>query len=92
MKSELRLIDANALVAAIENAPATASDGSYDLFEIFDFIDDAPAVDAIPVSDIEAWLYEIAMNNTDNTLSDACEEIIRRLDGLRQFSKERRTI
>jgi hypothetical protein len=54
-------------------------------------IADAPTVDAVPVADIEAWLYEIAMNNTGNPLCGACEEIIRRLDGLRRFSKERST-
>ena len=52
----------------------------------------APTVDAVLVDDIEAWLYQIAMNNTDNTLGVACEEIISRLDGLRRFSKERGTV
>ena len=55
-------------------------------------IADAPTVDAVPVADIEAWLYQIAMNNTDNTLGVACEEIVSRLDGLRRFSKERGTV
>lgn len=49
-----------------------------------------PTVDAVEVETIEAWLYQIAMNNTDNTLCGACEEIIRRLDGLRVFARERR--
>lgn len=38
----------------------------------------------------EKRLYEIAMNNADTPLCDACEEIISRLDGLRAFAKERR--
>ena len=54
----------------------------------------APAVDAVPVDDIKSWLYEIAMNNVgvvlDGDFSDACEEIIARLDGLRRYSAERR--
>ena len=52
-------------------------------------LDTLPKVDAVPVADIEAWLYQIAMNNTGTHLSFSCEEIISRLDGLRQFSKER---
>lgn len=55
-------------------------------------LDAAPEADAIPVKVLEAWLYEIAMNNTDNTLGGACEEIIRRLDGLRTFAKERNNV
>ena len=52
-------------------------------------LNNAPETDAVTVKELEAWLYEIAMNNTNNTLGGACEEIIRRLDGLRQFSKDR---
>ena len=52
-------------------------------------------VDAVMLSDLEAWLYEIAMNNSgekfDGDFSDAVEEIINRLDGLRVFAEERRT-
>lgn len=46
--------------------------------------------DAVEVKTLEAWLYEIAMNNTNNYLCEACEEIIRRLDGLRVFAGERK--
>ena len=49
-----------------------------------------PTVDAVEVDALKAWLYEIAMNNTDNFLCEACEEIISRLDGLRVFARERR--
>lgn len=47
------------------------------------------AVDAVEVEALKAWLYELAMNNTNNYLGDACEEIISRLDGLRVFARER---
>lgn len=49
-------------------------------------------VDAVPVEDIEKWLWEIALNNTGITqdISDTCEMIIDRLDGLRTFSRERK--
>ena len=52
-------------------------------------IEAAPGMDAVFVETIEAWLYQIAMNNTDNYLCSACEEIISRLDGLRTFAKEK---
>lgn len=94
IETEVRLVNANYLVnKGIRNCPI--EEGGIPLGDFHQhqkILALYPTVDAIPVSDIEAWLYEIAMNNTDNTLSDACEEIIRRLDGLKQFSKERRTI
>lgn len=52
-------------------------------------LDTLPKVDAVPVADIEAWLYQIAMNNATRPLREACVEIISRLDGLRRFSMER---
>ena len=50
------------------------------------------AVAAVPVEDIEKWLWQIALNNTGITqdISDTCEMIIDRLDGLRTFSRERK--
>ena len=56
-----------------------------------EMLDNETAVDAVEVEVLKAWLYEIAMNNADNYLGDACEEIISRLDGLRVFARERRT-
>lgn len=53
-------------------------------------IDEMPTVDAVEVDVLKAWLYEIAMNNSDNYLGDACEVIIGRLNGLREFARERR--
>ena len=56
-----------------------------------EFVQEFPAADVVEVDALKAWLYEMAMNNTDNCLCTACEEIISRLDGLRVFAKERRT-
>lgn len=50
----------------------------------------APTVDAVEIGVIEEWLRSIAVNNADNDLSSACEEIIQRLDGLRRFANERK--
>lgn len=50
----------------------------------------AHSTDAVPVKVIESWLCEIAFNNTGNYLCDACEEIIKRLDGLVRYNSERR--
>lgn len=87
MATEKRLIDANALIKRINQEP---TDGMY-TSEILDVINGgAPTVDAVEIKTLEAWLYEIAMNNTNNTLCGACEEIIRRLDGLRVFARERK--
>ena len=50
-----------------------------------------PTADVVEVETIKAWLYEIAINNVgcDGDFSNACEEIIARIDGLRNFAKER---
>ena len=54
------------------------------------FLEERPTVDAVEVAVLKTWLYEIAMNNSDNYLGDACEVLIGRLDGLREFARERR--
>ena len=46
-------------------------------------------------SDLESWLYEIAFNNvdgseTDRKFAEACEEIIKRLDGFERYVKDKR--
>ena len=55
-------------------------------------ISQTPTADVVEVETIKAWLYEIAINNVgyviDGDFSNACEEIISRLDGLRSFAKE----
>lgn len=49
--------------------------------------------DFVEVETVKVWLYELAINNVgcviDGDFSNACEEIIARLDGLRNFAKER---
>ena len=87
------LISRSALEKFIENGlnnPDKTKRFGHDAVEIVTEVHYAPAVDAVEVETLEAWLYEIAMNNTMNFLCDACEEIISRLDGLRLFARERR--
>lgn len=50
-----------------------------------------PTADVVEVKTIKAWLYEMAINNVgcDGDFSKACEDIISRIDGLRNFAKER---
>ena len=40
--------------------------------------------------ELEAWLWKIALNNTDNNAGEICKEIIDRLDGFERFCKDRR--
>ena len=56
----------------------------------FDYIkiDDMPTADVVAVNDVEAWLLQTAINNIGDPLGDACEEIIRRLDGLKKYSSD----
>ena len=60
---------------------------------VYGCIDRCNTVDSVEIKTIEAWLYEIALNNVgvkfDGDFSKACEVIISRLDGLRTFARER---
>ena len=50
------------------------------------------SLEVVDYKTLEAWLYQIALNNVgvkfDGDFSNACEEIISRLDGLKVFAKE----
>lgn len=78
----LKELDRNSITKKI-----TLSDG----VSIYDTIQKLPTADVVEVETIKSWLYSIAINNVNNNgdFSDACEEIISRLDGLRRFTKER---
>ena len=96
MENIKRLIDANALMEHLERCIEEGKGLSRAiLVAVKCFVVQMPTVDAVMLSDLEAWLYEIAMNNVgekfDGDFSDAVEEIISRLDGLRVFAEEGRT-
>ena len=78
-------IERNALIAEYDRVHIGAPGGARRLMV------DAPTADVVEVETIKAWLYEMAINNVgcDGDFSKACEEIIARLDGLRNFAKER---
>ena len=63
----------------------------YDTNSVLNSIDAQPTADVVEVETIKAWLNELAINNVgcDWDFSKACKEIIARLDGLRNFAKER---
>lgn len=48
----------------------------------------APAADVVPIEALKKWLWKVALNNSDNYLGDACEELVSRLDGLRRYVKD----
>ena len=62
--------------------------------DFLNLIDKTPTADVVEVETLKAWLYEIATNNVgcvlDGDFSDACQEIISRLYGLRKFAQERK--
>lgn len=95
----MRLIDADALFIEVDVGETDVwqvdadgwGTGGYSTDAMKSMIEQAPTIDAVEVKTLEAWLYEIAMNNTNTYLCDACEEIISRLDGLRVFAKELRS-
>ena len=80
----MKELDRNSITKKI-----TLSDG----VSIYDTIQKLPTADVVEVETIKSWLYSIAINNVginiNGDFSDACEEIISRLDGLRRFAKER---
>lgn len=46
--------------------------------------------DFVEIELLKDWLWEIALNNVGGDFSIACQDIISRLDGLRNFAKERK--
>ena len=90
MANEKRLIDANKCYCIAKAYHSDFEQNLASLQSLHDLLDDCPTVDAVEVDVLKAWLYEIAMNNSDNYLGDACEVIIGRLNGLREFARERR--
>ena len=50
------------------------------------------SADMVSIKTIKKWLYEMAINNVgcvlEGDFSNACEEIISRLDGLKRFAEE----
>ena len=80
-------IERNALIAEYDRVHIGSAGGARKLMV------DAPTADVVEVETIKAWLYGMAINNVccviDRDFSNACEEIIARLDGLRNFAKER---
>ena len=90
----MRYIDADRLIKTI--FPLDCVDKKHYAINaqaVFDAIKNAPTADVVEIETIKAWLYEMAINNVGCVLkgdfSNACEEIISRLDGLRSFAKER---
>ena len=70
----------------------TSHNGYASKADIVDWLNAQPTADVVEVETIKAWLYEIAINNVGvaDEFSNACEEFISRLDGLRRFATERR--
>lgn len=91
----MRLIDADALKSVEKEVVCGKVRSPYEkdktavlrVFEVNE-IRNAPTVDAVPISVIESWLYEISLNNCGDYLSTACEEIISRLDGLKSYYED----
>lgn len=89
----MRLIDADVLIDFIDVGHfRSPSEICFSEFDVVNMLEDCATVDAVEVDALEAWLYEIAMNNMGNYLGDACEEIISRLEGLRVFARERKEV
>lgn len=91
-----RYIDADAAIEYLEKHKEIAKKNCFILSanedSIIKFLQEkCPTADVVEVETIKSWLYSIAINNVNNNgdFSDACEEIISRLDGLRRFAKER---
>lgn len=89
-----RYIDANHLYYRVKTETNPYGKPTIDYksgVKVLDMIENQPTADVVEVETIKSWLYSIAINNVNNNgdFSDACEEIISRLDGLRRFAKER---
>jgi hypothetical protein len=77
---------------AVINLKSSYRDISNDIADGCNFFKNK--ADFVEVKTIKSWLYEMALNNVgchiEGDFSNACEEIISRLDGLRAYASERR--
>lgn len=96
-----RYIDGDRLRELIASFTGMFTDEGFviDYHAVLRAIDNAPTVDNVPKSEdmvsirmLKKWLYSIAINNVgcvfDGDFSDACGEIISRLDGLKRYAKD----
>ena len=88
-----RYIDADKFAERIKLSPAfknMAFEGDLLQRVVLDLIGNALTADVVEVDTLKDWLLEIALNNVGGDFSIACQDIISRLDGLRNFAKERK--
>ena len=101
MANEKWLIDAAELYRKLEAlAKRYYEQGRMEAAKDYSFIQtvllSAPTVDAVEISTVDLWLREIAMNSMkmanpmDNPIPLVCAMLIERLDGLREFARERK--
>lgn len=62
--------------------------GLNDKAEIFAAIQDAPAEDAVPISDVALWLFNKSVCD-QGYYGDVCADLSQRMDELEEFAKER---
>ena len=94
----MRLIDADALMADLydekKHNPLMSPFKicTADRVDLKFLLNEAPAIDAVPIADVEAWLLEIAYNcvGVQDDLSACAEDLANRMDGLMRFSADRR--
>ena len=53
-----------------------------------ELIKNLPAADVVPIEALKKWLWEVALNNSNNYLGNGCAEFVSRLDGLRRFVED----
>lgn len=79
-------------IDAVDCADKISEKFNIPLGDLVDVFAEIPTADVVEVKTIKAWLYEMAINNVgyafDGDFSVACEEIISRLDGLRNFARD----
>jgi hypothetical protein len=59
---------------------------------ILNRLDALPLADVVEIEVLKKWLYEMAIHNVGTPVVDfsyACEDIISRLEGLRNFARDR---
>ena len=76
------------------NNPDKTKAYGYDAIEILAEIEYTPTADVVEVGTLKNWLLELAKNNVgyviDGNFAEVCMDLISRLDGLRNFAKERK--
>lgn len=81
-------IERDKFLEAVGERNQNSCDGKLTYQQLKEMVENFPTADVVPIEALKKWLWKVALNNSDNYLGDACEELVNRLGGLRRYVKD----